>query len=931
MMHHLGSLSLTRVTAEGIFVALSELFDSLGLPWDNLVSVLMDSCNVMRGSKAGVEVKIRDKAPHLLDIDGDSCHHAHNAAKKFCAEFDGKVERLLTDVHTDFKWCADHKEILADLCRILGVHSTAPKRYVPHRWLSVHDVTVDTLQMIDAITLFYFSFLSPNDQDLYRDVVDDILQRCVVGKKAGETVQNFQKVLSRKKVSFTEEGKARKKRICELLFITRQQTLLTMNLYCAVLPSLKKYVKLFQGQKPIVHTLMFEQRKLVEDFFSLFVKPSALLRENQKLLKSVSEESVSEKEELKSYLKSVDLDKPQNLQPLALVFVGKAAENILKAEHKKRPIVSEAVKTDFLKTVRTAYVSCGKSLQSKMPLENRNLVICQALDPQLRCSTATLQQLLKLPSVVKSLDDSDDFRKEARSYTSSQTLTLQADRIDQWWGDLEVTYPLLCKGAQAMLSCFHGPLVESNFSAMSDILDSQSARTSIETYSATQCVRTHLSARGMTAVQLFGKKNPLAEPVNMKLNKNFKNARSVNHQKQKAEREKEKMKRENLGVGASKPKENSPSAIGVKNEPAKGKVQRPKNKSAEQNTNNVGKQRKPDDRDNQIVREKEGHDGGRKDRKAFFSNLAMKLEGAAKSSFYDLQCLAKKAEQHVLGYTVECSNSLQVEHYHSDAKSVELYPEDAPDLVPVEIFGDGNCLPRSASLLMCETQNSHQEMRARIVVELAAHENFYLDNRNLQGTPPLSQTLDLTSNSCMTKSYAVYSDHFCMQPLNFDSIKDIFRREVCTATVPGSEMGIWQLHAVASILRRPLVSIYPSFVSHSVRKDLHRQIQPRIMDDKSAVVPAIMWTRLGSDLPENVWRPNHFVVCLPKRSQDGGLRAPRKFFQDHYLAASMENKPEKDHPSTPSESLPANPKKRKGQACGVDIRDFFGKRPKPHL
>lgn len=32
----------------------------------------MDSCNVMRGSKTGLETRIRrEKAPHLLDIDGD--------------------------------------------------------------------------------------------------------------------------------------------------------------------------------------------------------------------------------------------------------------------------------------------------------------------------------------------------------------------------------------------------------------------------------------------------------------------------------------------------------------------------------------------------------------------------------------------------------------------------------------------------------------------------------------------------------------------------------------------------------------------------------------------------------------------------------------------------------------------------------------------
>ena len=80
------------------------MFDELRLPWKNLVSILMDSCYVMRGSKGGLETLIRqNKAPHLLDIDGDSCHHAHNAAKSFCAPFEKYVEELLTSLYNDFK------------------------------------------------------------------------------------------------------------------------------------------------------------------------------------------------------------------------------------------------------------------------------------------------------------------------------------------------------------------------------------------------------------------------------------------------------------------------------------------------------------------------------------------------------------------------------------------------------------------------------------------------------------------------------------------------------------------------------------------------------------------------------------------------------------------------------------------------------------
>lgn len=41
----------------------------------------MESCNMMCESKNGLKTRIRQNlAPHLLDIDGDSCRHIHNIA-----------------------------------------------------------------------------------------------------------------------------------------------------------------------------------------------------------------------------------------------------------------------------------------------------------------------------------------------------------------------------------------------------------------------------------------------------------------------------------------------------------------------------------------------------------------------------------------------------------------------------------------------------------------------------------------------------------------------------------------------------------------------------------------------------------------------------------------------------------------------------------
>lgn len=76
IIEHLSSIKLYSVNSENVYNALHSLMISNNIPYNNLMSIMMDSCAVMRGSKSGLETQIRNKhAPHLLDVDGDSCHH----------------------------------------------------------------------------------------------------------------------------------------------------------------------------------------------------------------------------------------------------------------------------------------------------------------------------------------------------------------------------------------------------------------------------------------------------------------------------------------------------------------------------------------------------------------------------------------------------------------------------------------------------------------------------------------------------------------------------------------------------------------------------------------------------------------------------------------------------------------------------------------
>ena len=62
--------------------------------------------------KNGFEPKVQENlASHLLDIAWDSCHHVHNIAKCFTKPFEKFLESLFNNIHTDFYYSSDSRNI----------------------------------------------------------------------------------------------------------------------------------------------------------------------------------------------------------------------------------------------------------------------------------------------------------------------------------------------------------------------------------------------------------------------------------------------------------------------------------------------------------------------------------------------------------------------------------------------------------------------------------------------------------------------------------------------------------------------------------------------------------------------------------------------------------------------------------------------------
>ncbi|GBM66569.1 hypothetical protein AVEN_251983-1 [Araneus ventricosus] len=85
--------------------------------------------------------------------------------------------------------------------------------------------------------------------------------------------------------------------------------------------------------------------------------------------------------------------------------------------------------------------------------------------------------------------------------------------------------------ACSILTCFHGPKVESSFSIMNSVITSKTNRLSVESFDAIQTVKYELMSEKKYAVQLYKKKDYLKDKVVRSLCRNM-NSSSINYKAQ---------------------------------------------------------------------------------------------------------------------------------------------------------------------------------------------------------------------------------------------------------------------------------------------------------------------------------------------------------------------------------------------------------------
>lgn len=306
-------------------------------------------------------------------------------------------------------------------------------------------------------------------------------------------------------------------------------TRLVLNFFDAILPLLKKYVLLFQKKEPSVHLLHDEQMKLFKSFLSCFIKPEVIPNDSRLLV-------------------STDIVVSQNLLKKDDWFLGTKTRTLLTS-------CKDQLKDSFLKDAKEAFMTCGQYLQHKMPIDKNTLKIMSSIDPRARGHSVSQSYMLQLPELLPTVISDiqkDECDLEVRRYHSLDTLPSfgKNDRIDEWWSShsSRTNFPVLSKAVLALLSCFHGPQVESSFSVMGDIIDTQSSRMQIRTMNSIQTIKYGLKSAGKDAIQYFNRQDIVFDPVCPKLSNNCRTAWKKHQDEQAKNREELDMKKSVLAI-----------------------------------------------------------------------------------------------------------------------------------------------------------------------------------------------------------------------------------------------------------------------------------------------------------------------------------------------------------------------------------------------
>lgn len=218
-----------------------------------------------------------------------------------------------------------------------------------------------------------------------------------------------------------------------------------------------------------------------------------------------------------------------------------------------------------------------------------------------------------------------------------------------------------------------------------------------------------------------------------------------------------------------------------------------------------------------------------------FFNILSNLEIISKEGFQELEgYMRRKQLPSPMNIPNDTPTSFEFHLLNiSDNFSNSIIEQFAPgeEIEALRASADGSCLFHSVSTLLAGSEKLSEELRVHTAYEMVENINFYIDYHQTTGIQKCSPDYE---DSVMD----------CCNPCGYSSL--------------------WTIHALATIIRRPIDSIYPAVngLSDNCIGLMNRTFHPRQKTDNKAI--RVMWTSTYKPEQHRIWTPNHFVPIIKK-------------------------------------------------------------------
>ncbi|KAK6959648.1 ATP-dependent 6-phosphofructokinase [Biomphalaria glabrata] len=240
-----------------------------------VISVTMDNCNVMRGAKNGVETIIKKANLCLLDVSGDTVHMINNAAKAFFVPVEdlSNFQTFAFNIYYDIEDSPKARDIFKEVQEMLYGKPRTIFRPIANRFLQMKEVCDRLDELWDSLFIYYYGFLSTLERAKYKTDLDSVFLKYGITTESQSKLEGLALKL---KKSITKAGKERKEVILLHLFHKKNLTYCTLQLYRGILQEFSRYVKTFQSVKPQCHRLHADMYEQFRTFLSGYIIPDKI-------------------------------------------------------------------------------------------------------------------------------------------------------------------------------------------------------------------------------------------------------------------------------------------------------------------------------------------------------------------------------------------------------------------------------------------------------------------------------------------------------------------------------------------------------------------------------------------------------------------------------------------------------------------------------